>query len=74
MTQVKLPDLPNPKDDPDLPSYLRETEPVELEHLPLHVALLTMELAQQHQLIRHMLQVLHRWAADYVGHLNSGDE
>lgn len=30
--------------DPDLPPYLRETEPMEPEFLPLQVALLTMEV------------------------------
>ena len=38
----------------DLPPYLRNTEPMEPEAIPLQVALLTMELAA----LRHRLAVL----------------
>ena len=34
-----------------LPSYLLQTEPLEIEDLPLHISLLTMELASQRQQI-----------------------
>jgi hypothetical protein len=37
------------KATPSLPSYLRETEPLELEDVPLQVALLTMEVAALRQ-------------------------
>lgn len=47
-----------PPDDSDLPSYLRDTDPLELEHIPLQVALLTMELAQHHQLLKQILKRL----------------
>lgn len=56
------PPLPPPiipaTDDPELPSYLRDTDPLELEHIPLQVALLTMELAQHHQLLKQILKRL----------------
>jgi hypothetical protein len=39
-------DTPTPS---ELPLYLKATEPLELEDIPLQVALLTMELAAQRQ-------------------------
>jgi hypothetical protein len=41
-----------------LPPYLLETEPLEAEHLPLQVSLLTMELASQRQQIATLTQRL----------------
>jgi hypothetical protein len=38
-----------PSPDQDLPPYLRQTEPLELEDLPLQVSLLTMEIATLRQ-------------------------
>jgi len=37
--------------DPDLPSYLQLTEPLEPEDIPLQVALLTMELASLRRML-----------------------
>lgn len=41
-----------------LPPYLLETEPLELDDLPLQVSLLTMELAAQRQQITSLTQRL----------------
>ena len=34
-----------------LPSFLSETMPLEMEHIPLQLALLTMEVAQLRQIV-----------------------
>lgn len=43
------PPLSNP-----LPPYLRETEPMEIEQIPLQVSLLTMEIAAQRQALERL--------------------
>lgn len=42
----------------DLPPYLRQTEPQEIEDLPLQVSLLTMEIANLRLLIRRLFLAL----------------
>jgi hypothetical protein len=51
---------------PDLPPYLRETEPLEIEDLPLQVSLLTMELAVIRPLCAE-LQAQIQWLTDRFG-------
>jgi hypothetical protein len=53
--------------DPNLPPYLRTTEPMEVEALPLQVSLLTMELATQRQMLQRMSLILETAAAMMKG-------
>ena len=43
---------------PDLPNYLRETEPMELDAIPLQLALLTMEVRNQRIMLQRMAVIL----------------
>jgi hypothetical protein len=43
--------LTNSSQNDDLPPFLNITDPLELEHIPLQVALLTMEIAAMRRLL-----------------------
>jgi hypothetical protein len=47
----------------DLPPYLRATEPMEVEDLPLQVSLLTMEVAEQRKSLASLADMLRLMAA-----------
>lgn len=51
---------------PWLPSFLAEWEPMEIEDLPLQVALLTMEMAAQSRRLRTLETALGALAASLV--------
>ena len=48
----------SPPSSNPLPPFLRETEPMELEHVPLQLALLTMEVAEQRKALERLSAVL----------------
>ena len=47
----------------DLPPYLLRTEPMEVEDLPLQVALLTMEVAELRRMMAVQADLLEWWAS-----------
>lgn len=51
-------ELTEPQTLLDLPPYLNRTDPMELDDLPLQVALLTMELAAQRQTLARLACLL----------------
>ena len=59
---MNLPILPLPQlsqeELDDLPPYLKDQDSIEAEHIPLQLMLLTMELAQQHLIIRQLMKYL----------------
>lgn len=49
----------------NLPPYLKDGDQVlEMEHIPLQLSLLTMEIAQQHLLIRQLINLISEMRAD----------
>ena len=55
---TSIPAFPPPSNLPGLPPFLKETQAMELEAIPLQVALLTMEVAAQRQALQRLASVL----------------
>lgn len=70
MTRTTSPLFPAPTQEEldNLPPYLKDGDQVlELEHIPLQLSLLTMEIAQQHLLIRQLINLISEMRADGSG-------
>ena len=65
-SQTSTPDSPPNSNLPALPPYLLNTEPMEPEHIPLQLALLTMEVRSQREALQRLSAAL-----NYAGHMTT---